>query len=71
MLFKDRDFLNVKEFALYIGVHPNTVINMIKRGYLAAFKTGKGKTCSYRIAKSETLRLGLMSYKLHNTSKGT
>jgi excisionase family DNA binding protein len=69
MRFEEKDFLNVKEFAEYIAVHPNTVLNMIKRGYLVGFKTGKGKTCSYRIAKSETIRLGLMSYNLHNTLK--
>jgi len=67
MKYEEKDFLKVKEFAEYIGVHPNTVQNMIKRGYLAAFKTGNGKTCSYRISKSETIRLGLMSYNSHNT----
>jgi len=67
MKFEDKDFLNVKEFAEYIGVHPNTVHNMIKIGHIAAFKTGIGKTCRYRIAKSETIRLGLMNYNLHKT----
>jgi len=69
MKFEDKDILNVKEFAEYIRVHPNTVHNMIRKGYLAAFKTGKGKTCSYRIAKSETLRLGLMGFQIQDTNK--
>jgi len=68
MKFDDKDILNVKEFAEYIRVHPNTVHNMIRKGYLAAFKTGNGKTCSYRIAKSEAQRMALIDLQeLHKT----
>jgi excisionase family DNA binding protein len=63
----EKDILTLKEFAEYIHVHPNTVRKMIKTGQLSAFKTGKGKTSSYRIAKSETLRLSLMNFELHKT----
>jgi len=69
MKFKDKDFLNVKEFAEYIGVHRNTVLNMIKKGVLFAFKVGNGETSAYRIAKSETLRLGIMGYQIQETKK--
>jgi len=64
MRFKDKDFLSVNEFAEYIGVHRNTVQKMIKKGILFAFKVGKGKTSAYRIAKSETMRLGIMGYHI-------
>ena len=65
MNIAEKDILTLKEFAQYIQVHPNTVKNMIKKGYLAAFKTGNGKTCSYRIARSETMRMSLMNFETH------
>lgn len=65
MNFKEKDILSLKEFAQYIDVHPNTVRKMIRNGQLSAFKTGKGKTSSYRIAKSETIRLSLMNFNLN------
>jgi len=65
MNIKEKDILSLKEFAQYIHVHPNTVRKMIRTGQLFAFKTGKGKTSSYRIAKSETMRLSLMNFNLN------
>lgn len=47
------DFFTVNEFAEKLGVHPNSVRNMIKNGRLNAFRIGGGKTSSYRIPKSE------------------
>lgn len=67
MNIKEKDILSLKEFAKYIDVHPNTVRKMIRTGQLCAFKTGKGKTSSYRIAKSETIRLSLINFGLYNT----
>jgi len=67
MKLHEKDILSLKEFAQYIDVHPNTVRKMIRTGQLSAFKTGKGRTSSYRIAKSETIRLSLMNFELHNT----
>lgn len=58
---KNTEFLSINEFAELIGVHPNTVRNMIKRGYLNAFRTGSGDKASYRIARSETQRLAIVS----------
>lgn len=63
----EKDIMTLKEFAKYIQVHTNTVRRMIKSGQLAAFKVGSGKNSSYRIAKSETLRLSMMNFNLHNT----
>lgn len=49
--------MTIQEFANHIGVHYNTVRNMIRNGILSAFKTGCGVTSSYRIPKSEIERL--------------
>jgi len=54
-----KDIMTLKEFAEYIQVHPNTVRKMIKTGQLSFFKSGTAKNSSYRIAKSETLRMSL------------
>lgn len=52
-----KDILSIKEFADEINVHPNTVRNMIKTGLLNCFRTGFGKTCSYRIPRMEINRM--------------
>lgn len=52
-----QDFLSISDFAKWIGVHPNTVRNMIRNKRLSAFKIGYGKTGAYRIAKSEVNRM--------------
>ena len=56
-----KDIMTLKEFAEYIHVHPNTVRKMIRTGQLASFKSGTAKNSSYRIARSETLRLALIN----------
>ena len=55
-----KDILTINEFADEIRVHPNTVRKMIKTGRLNAFRTGSGKTSSYRIARSEINRLSIV-----------
>jgi excisionase family DNA binding protein len=56
----EKDFLSVKEFASYIGVHYNTIIRSIKSGRLSAFRIGFGKRACYRIPKAEIHRIALM-----------
>jgi len=63
----NKDILSVREFAFYIQAHPNTVRKMIRTGQIAAFRVGMGINSSYRIAKSEALRLPLMNFNLHET----
>lgn len=53
------DFLSIKEFALKLGVHPNTIRRSIKNGRISALKVGPGKRSSYRIAKTEVNRMAL------------
>ena len=55
----EKDFLSVKEFASYIGVHYNTVIRSIRNGKLNAFRIGAGKRACYRIPKAEIHRIAL------------
>ena len=62
MKYEDKEILTAYEFAEYIGVHYNTVRNMIKKGKLNAFKIGCGGTTSnLRIPKSELQRLALFN----------
>jgi excisionase family DNA binding protein len=56
----EKDFLSVKEFAVYVGVHYNTIIRSIKSGRLNAFRIGIGKKACYRIPKAEIHRIALM-----------
>ena len=60
MNMKNTEFLTVNEFAEVIGVHPNSVRNMIKKGRLNAFRVGGGERSSYRISKSEINRLSVV-----------
>jgi len=57
---KDKDFLNIYEFATLLSVHHNTIRNMIKSGRLSAFRLNKGKGCGYRIARSEIQRMSMV-----------
>jgi len=60
MKMKNTEFLTVNEFAEVIGVHPNSVRTMIKKGRLSAFRVGGGERSSYRIARSEISRLSVV-----------
>lgn len=53
----EQDFLSIKDFAKWIGVHPNTVRRAIKNKRISAFKMGYGKTGAYHIAKTEVHRM--------------
>lgn len=55
----DEDFLSIKEYALLIRVHPNTVRRSIKNGHCKAFRTGRGCKAVYRIPRTEINRLAL------------
>lgn len=55
----ESDFFSIKEFAIKVAVHPDTVRRSIKSGKISAFKIGSGKRARYRIAKSEINRIAL------------
>lgn len=54
------DFLTIKEFALMIRVHPNTVRRSISKGRISAFRIGEGDRSGFRIARSEANRLSVV-----------
>lgn len=65
-----KNYYSVIEMAQELSVHPNTVINAIKSGRLAAFKIGLGKNSAFRIPISELYRICEMdSLKRINENK--
>ncbi len=59
-------FYSVKEFALKLNVHPNTIRNSIRTGRINAFKVGCGVKSNYRIPASEIQRMALIDFKKIN-----
>jgi excisionase family DNA binding protein len=56
---EEKEFFSVKEFAIKIGLHYNTIIRSIKAGRLNAFRIGPGKKAAYRIPATEIHRIAL------------
>ncbi len=57
----NKNFLNVYEFANYIGVHHNTIRKGIKKGHITAFRIGTGPKSPWRIPKTEVDRMALFN----------
>ena len=53
------EFLSIKEFAILLKVHPNTIRRAVKSGRINAFKVGYGKKAIYRIARIEINRIAI------------
>lgn len=53
------EYLSVKEFAVKLRVHYNTVLRAIKTGRLNAVRIGSGKKAAFRIASCEIHRIAL------------
>lgn len=56
-------YYSIKEFAVKLNVHPNTIRRSIKNGKIAAFQIGIGKKSIYRIAHSELGRIALFDLR--------
>lgn len=52
-------FYSIKEFAIKLGVHSNTIRRAIKSGRINAFRVGSGKKSIFRIPGSEIQRIAL------------
>ncbi len=50
--------ISVKEMASSIGVHQNTIRNMIRNGRINAFRISDKERSHWRIPKSEVNRMG-------------
>lgn len=50
-------YLSIKEFAVKVKFHPNTIRRAIKSGRINAFKIGSGRRAYYRIPQSEIHRI--------------
>jgi len=59
----DQELLSVKDFALFAGLHYNTVRRAILSGRIQATNYGQGKRKFYRIHKSEFQRLALFDIR--------
>jgi excisionase family DNA binding protein len=53
----DADYMTVKETAVYLKVHPKTVIRMVEEGKLDGKKLGAGKNSSIRISSASIEKL--------------
>jgi excisionase family DNA binding protein len=54
---ENEKYFSIKEFALKLNVHPNTIRRAIKSAKISALKIGSGKRSVYRIAYSEIGRM--------------
>ncbi len=55
----ENDFYSIKEFAIKVKVHPNTIRRAIKNGRLSAFRIGSTNKGSYRICITEIYRMSI------------
>lgn len=51
------DFLSIKEFAILLRVHANTIRRGIKSGRIHAIRLGNGSHSVYRIPRTEINRM--------------
>lgn len=59
----EEGYYSIKEFAVKLSVHSNTIRRAIKNGRIVAFKVGYGKKAAYRIAHSEISRMAIFDMR--------
>jgi len=52
-MFNSSEFLTIKEVAIIFSVHPNTIRQAIKKGWLIAIRLSNKKRSPYRISRKE------------------
>ena len=57
-----QSFYSIKEFAIVLAVHPNTIRKAIKNGRIFGFRVDSGSKASYRIPHTEINRLATKEY---------
>lgn len=60
----EKEFYSIKEFAIILDVHPNTIRKCIKSGRISAVKVGNRFRPVYRIARSEINRMAVFDLNL-------
>ena len=56
-MMKEKEYLNVLEFADKVGLHPNSVRAAIRGGMIQAFRPTGSNKGHYRIDRSEVKRI--------------
>jgi excisionase family DNA binding protein len=61
--FVNKDFYSIKEFAIILDVHPDTIRRSIKNGRINAFRAGSSSRGVFRIPHSEIHRMATIDLK--------
>jgi hypothetical protein len=58
------DFLSIKDFAILVHMHYNTIYKFVKNGRIQAFRLRSAEKGSFRIPRSETNRIAEMNLRI-------
>jgi excisionase family DNA binding protein len=58
-----KDFLTIKEFAIELNLHYNTVLRAIRSGRINAFRVTDAPKGAFRIPRTEILKIASDDFK--------